>query len=158
MFLVLCGHLDESPASCEMLFFAFKFPAAGRTKMMPTGSSRPDCAHTVHYLCVIDMQRLFRLSRRLHFYCGGVRSPPLVFVHRATAAAAAIGIPVLVWAWNRHVRYWYYAFFPIAYPGDVVPNRLERRYGKQQRQNPKENLLVYKVKQRITRRATCLSA
>lgn len=43
-------------------------------------------------------------------------------------AAAAIAIPLVVWAWNRRVRYWYYACYPIAYPGDVVPNRLERRY------------------------------
>eukprot|EP00752_Nemacystus_decipiens_P008292 g7413.t1 len=43
------------------------------------------------------------------------------------ATLAALGVPLVVWAWNRRVRYWYYAYFPIAYPGDCVPNRLERR-------------------------------
>ncbi|CAM9442144.1 unnamed protein product [Scytosiphon promiscuus] len=42
-------------------------------------------------------------------------------------AAAAIGVPLMLWAWNRRVRHWYYAWSPIAYPGDAVPNRLERR-------------------------------
>lgn len=43
-------------------------------------------------------------------------------------AAAAICVPLLAWAWNRRLRYWYYEYFPIAYPGDVKPNRLQRRY------------------------------
>ena len=43
-------------------------------------------------------------------------------------AAAAICAPVLAWAWNRYLRYWYYEYSPIAYPGDVKPERLQRRY------------------------------
>lgn len=42
-------------------------------------------------------------------------------------AAAAICVPLLAWAWNRRLRYWYYEYSPIAYPGDIKPNRLQRR-------------------------------
>ena len=45
-------------------------------------------------------------------------------------AAAAICAPLLAWAWTRHLRYWYYEYSPIAYPGDVKTNRLQRRYAK----------------------------
>lgn len=43
--------------SCEMLFFAFKFPAAGRTKMMPT-RTRPGLYGLIaHTPCVIMRNR-----------------------------------------------------------------------------------------------------
>ncbi|CAN0017732.1 unnamed protein product, partial [Sphacelaria rigidula] len=42
-------------------------------------------------------------------------------------AAVVIGVPLLIWAWNNRVRYWYYAAYPIAYPGDAHTNLLTRR-------------------------------
>lgn len=96
---------------------------AGACVMTPRPDSRTPC--------VIHAQQICNDSSGRH--SGQLKTPLLCPLscpcrpHRATAAA--IGIPLMVWAWNRHVRYWYYAYFPIAYPGDVVPNRLERRYG-----------------------------